>query len=80
MATQASSTLGINNKVAAAAAAFTPGDWYADAPPVAAQTPFTRALNLDAGAPIHTPIVGVVVVVLVLLFLERRRLHLGGRK
>lgn len=60
------------------AALFTPGDAYATAH--GAATPWTGTLNTNAGAPVHTPVVGVLLVVGAALLLERRRIRLFGRK
>lgn len=58
---------------------YTPGDVTGPARPGLANTPYSGALNTSAGNPIHTPIVGLVVAVGVVLLLEHRRLRLGRR-
>ena len=58
---------------------YTPGDVTGPARPWAAGTAYSQALNQNAGAPIHTPAVGILVALGVVALLEFRRIKRFAR-
>ncbi len=72
--------MAVSSLTAQGSALYTPGD---SAAPVRGlpQNPPHASLGMATGPmPTSLPVIGLVVVAVILLLLERRRLHMGGRR